>query len=191
MQWISGIAEHCDLLDSDHSLLENFHPFAGEFGAIERNAGHVAPRMRKACNKTAAQRIGSGCHDNGNGASLSCRRERRWCADDDGVETEARKLSSKLVVGFRLTEHEPVFDCKILTFDVAKVAKPAEQCLLKVRIGSGGEITQTSRPRSLLRTRRERPRCCRAADKGNELAALHVRGHSITSSAVASKVGGK
>jgi hypothetical protein len=43
----------------------------------------------------------------------------------------------------------PVFDCKVLTFDVAKVAKPAEQCLLKVRVGGGGEITETLR--SLLR----------------------------------------
>jgi hypothetical protein len=37
-----------------------------------------------------------------------------------------RKLCRKLVVALRLTEHEPVFDCKILTFDVAKVAKAAE-----------------------------------------------------------------
>src|SRR5262245_34586135 len=179
MQWISGIAEHCDLLDSDHSLLENFHPFAGEFRAIERNAGHVAPGMRKACNKTAAQRIGGGCHDNGNGASLSFCRERRWCAhDDDGVGSEARKLCRKLVVGLGLTEHEPVFECKVLTFDIAKVAKPAEQCLLKVRVGGGGEIAQTRGPRSLLRTRPKRPRR-RGPEQRDELAPFH----SITSSA--------
>jgi hypothetical protein len=48
------------------------------------------------------------------------RRERRWCADDyDGVGSKARKL----VVGLRLTEHDPVFDRKVMTFDVAKVAK--------------------------------------------------------------------
>jgi hypothetical protein len=34
-----------------------------------------------------------------------------------------------------LAEHEPVFDGKVLTFDVAKVAKPAEQNLLKVKVG--------------------------------------------------------
>jgi hypothetical protein len=46
--------------------------------------------------------------------------------DDDGVGSGARKLCRKLVVALRLTEHEPVFNCKILTFDVAKVAKAAE-----------------------------------------------------------------
>jgi hypothetical protein len=52
------------------------------------------------------------------------RRERRWCADDyDGVGSKARKLCRKLVVGLRLTEHDPVFDRKVMTFDVAKVAK--------------------------------------------------------------------
>src|SRR5262245_37663251 len=182
MQWIFGIAEHCDSLDSDYSLLENLHPFAGDFGAIERNTGHVAPRTRKACDKTAAQRIGGGRHDNGNGGSLPFGCERRWCAhDDDGVGSEARKLCRKLVVGLRLTEHEPVFDCKVMTFDVAKVAKPAEQCLLKVRVGGGGEITQTRRPRSLLRPRRERPRR-RAADERDELAALQmIELHSVPS----------
>src|SRR5262252_8690077 len=164
MQWIFGIAEHCDSLDSDHSLLENFHTFAGDFGTVERNTGDVTPRTRKACDKATAQRIGGGCQDNGNGGGLPFCRERRGCADDDyGVGSEARKLCRKLVVALRLTEHEPVFDCKILTFDIAKVAKPAEQCPLKVRIGSGGEIAQTRCPRSLLRTRRERPRC-RAAE---------------------------
>src|SRR5919197_6334200 len=43
---------------------------------------------------------------------------------------------------------------------------------------------------SLLRGRRERPRGCRAAQQRDELAALHLRGHSITSSARASSVGG-
>jgi hypothetical protein len=28
-------------------LLENLHPFAGDFGAIERNTGHVAPGMSR------------------------------------------------------------------------------------------------------------------------------------------------
>src|ERR1700722_2830723 len=112
MQWIFSIAEHCYSLDSDHRLLENLHPFAGNFGAVERNTGHVATRTRKACDKAATQRIGG---------------ERRRCADDyDGVGSKARKLCRKLVVALRLTEHDSVFDCKVITFDVAKVAKHAE-----------------------------------------------------------------
>src|SRR5262249_38110439 len=48
------------------------------------------------------------------------------------------------------------------------------------------DIADTSDPVGKLRPRRERPRCCRAAEQRNELAALH----SITSSARASRVGG-
>src|SRR5262245_28533477 len=167
MQWISGIAQHCDSLHFEHRLLENLHPFTGEFGAVERNTGHVAARMRKACDKAAAQGIGGGCQDNGNGGSLPFRRESRWRPDDDdGVGSKSRKFCRKFVVTLSLAEHEPVLDCKVLAFDVAKVAKPAEQCLLKVRVGGGGEITQTRRLRSLLRSRRERPRSRRAAERG-------------------------
>src|SRR5262249_37190217 len=154
---IFGIAEHCDSLNSDHSLLENLHAFAGDFGTIERNTSHVAPRTRKASDKTAAQRIGGGSHYNGNGGGLPFCCERRGGADDeDGVGSGGRKLCRKLVVGLGLTEHELVFDCKILTFDVAKVAKATEQCLLKVRVSGWREIAET-RILRLLRARRKRP----------------------------------
>ena len=46
------------------------------------------------------------------------------------------------------------------------------------------------RHRCLLRPRRERPRGRRTAEQGGELATPHLRGHSITSSARASSVGG-
>src|SRR5262249_7737065 len=45
------------------------------------------------------------------------------------------------------------------------------------------------RHRRLLRARRERP-CGRAAEKRHELAAFHLRAHSITSSALTSRVDG-
>src|SRR5262249_51218 len=45
-------------------------------------------------------------------------------------------------------------------------------------------------PLALLRARRERPRDCRAAEQRDEPAPLHRCNHSITSSPVASSVGG-
>jgi hypothetical protein len=60
---------------------------------------------------------------------LPLRGERRWGADDDGLGSEACELCRKLVVGLRLTEYEPVFDRKVLTFDVANVVKrPSRTC---------------------------------------------------------------
>jgi len=59
----------------------------------------------------------------------------------------ASKLCRLLIAGLRLTEHEPVFDYKVLTFDVAKIAKPAEQDLLKVGVRGRCEIAETSVPK--------------------------------------------
>src|SRR6516164_561289 len=53
----------------------------------------------------------------------------------------------------------------------------------------GGDDYHDHRKRTLLRLRRERP-CPRAAEQRDELAPLHLRGHSITASARASSVGG-
>jgi hypothetical protein len=49
-----------------------------------------------------------------------------------------------------LTEHEQVFDREVLTFDVAKVAKPTAQRLDEVGDGGRGKIAQTRQPRAAL-----------------------------------------
>src|SRR5262249_42019216 len=61
-------------------------------------------------------------------------------------------------------------------------------------IGSGPKAwsrpkTRCRRLPALLRARRERPRRCRAAEKRDESAPLHLPPHSITSSARPSNVG--
>src|SRR5262249_15613687 len=51
-------------------------------------------------------------------------------------------------------------------------------------------VEESDHRNRLLRPRRERPRHCRAAEQRDEVAALHVYTHSITSSARASSVAG-
>src|SRR5262249_51178360 len=74
-----------------------------------------------------------------------------------------------------------------LTFNVAKLAQPVPKV---VPHGSIIDDADPRQPIALLRAGRERPRCRRAAEQRDELAALQRRNHSITSSARASSVVG-
>src|SRR5207247_579945 len=72
----------------------------------------------------------------------------------------------------------------------------AQSCPQGIHVGRGLVRSSNTKPRDaphaagpLLRPRRERPRH-RCAEKRDELAALHLGDHSITSSARAISVGG-
>src|SRR5262249_16366547 len=70
-----------------------------------------------------------------------------------------------------------------------RLQEPGEARLpLRIVHGRVHKHTDTPYALALLRARRERPRG-RAADKRDELATLHLRNHSITSSASASNFG--
>src|SRR5262249_11222681 len=81
----------------------------------------------------------------------------------------------KLVIRFGLTEREPVFDCKILSLDVAKIAEPGAQRLNQVGETGRREIAKTHH--ALLRPRPERPRDRRAAKRGYEFSPSDVDCH--------------
>src|SRR5262249_18446321 len=73
----------------------------------------------------------------------------------------------------------------VAPFDITEAAHPAPEFLAEwiVARGSRPDVPDTRRLARLLCARRERPRGSRAAEQRNELAALHLRDHSITSSA--------
>src|SRR6516164_7057729 len=86
----------------------------------------------------------------------------------------------------------PIFDLYVATFEETCFVKPLAECchqrdarLRRPRI----EIADHRNGR-LLRACGGRPRRRSAAEQRDELASLHLRGHSITSSARASSVGG-
>src|SRR5215475_5651338 len=83
-----------------------------------------------------------------------------------------------------------VFHCEMPSLAIAEVAHPeqkltAQVCLNWIGWRSRFEVTHAENVR-LLRARRERPRCHRAAEQRDERAPLH----SITSSARASSESG-
>jgi hypothetical protein len=74
----------------------------------------------------------------------------------------------------------------------AELLEPFTECSdpslsFRVALTIGHQHADPPHPLALLRARRERPSCRRAAEQRDELAAPH---HSITSSARASSVGG-
>src|SRR5260370_42673571 len=86
-----------------------------------------------------------------------------------------------------------IFESHILTLDVARFFQALpEGDHSRSRFGfrQSGANNADHRHRRLLRARREWPRGCRSAEKRDDLAPLHLRGHSITSSARASTVAG-
>src|SRR5262249_5114071 len=72
----------------------------------------------------------------------------------------------------------------VASFDITEVAHPAHEFLAIwiVIQSSGSDVSDARNLPQLLRARSERPHG-RAAEQRNELAALHLRGHSISSSA--------
>src|SRR6516225_9257211 len=76
-----------------------------------------------------------------------------------------------------------VLDHHVLALDVAGFVEAFAERSVRGVLGRPVADEADDRHRWLLCTHRERPRRCRAAEKRDERAALHLRGHSITSSA--------
>ena len=83
------------------------------------------------------------------------------------------------------------FQRNVPTVDVSAIVQTIAKCSHLLLSLVEGHVADESdhRHRRLLRPRRERPRG-RAAEQRDELTSLHIRNHSITSSARASSVGG-
>src|SRR5262245_35731359 len=84
-----------------------------------------------------------------------------------------------------------IFDQDVAAGRPSELPEPLSKILkiaLRVRIvlGNPQQYRDPPHPPALLRARRERPRGCRAAEQRDELAPFH----SITSSAMASRLGG-
>src|SRR5262249_44600870 len=106
----------------------------------------------------------------------------------------ATRLPTRSVMsdGKRLYPPQPVIlDRHVLAVDIAGLVEALTECSTKACgfLGRPAGHEADNRHRRLLRARRERPRS-RASEQRDERASLHLRGHSITSSARASSVGG-
>ena len=109
---------------------------------------------------------------------------------DNDIDFEPDELGRDLGEALAASLRPAILDRDGAALDPAEFAQPLHKSgdpwALGRRRGRAQEPDGRQLAR-LLRARRERPRRRRAAEQGDELAALH---HSITSSATASSVGG-
>src|SRR5262249_31094429 len=87
------------------------------------------------------------------------------------------ELSSKFGIALAASLRIPIFNCEIATFYPAKLAQPLHKSSDPLTFGgrrSGSQIPDGRQLAGLLRPRDQRPRCRRAADERDELAAPNV-----------------
>src|SRR5262249_21261267 len=154
----------------------------------EAHPRRIATGTVEAGDKAELYRIGAREEDNWNSrGGFFCRHCRRAVPDDRGYLT-VHHFSRKSRQPVVLPAGPAVFDRDVLPLNKANFPQALVECGYQRRRFAGCLVCvdKADKRDGLLRARRERPRCRRAADKGDELAPFH----SITSSARASSVGG-
>ena len=127
-------------------------------------------------------------------------RDRRGCllggkafagaGDDDDVHGSAHQIGDVTLDQLFAAAGEALVESDVGSVDIAQFAHLLEKAAKIAGIRCAGCDRNKAHDRSrssLLRTRRQRPRCRRAAEQRDELAASD---HSMTSSARASRVAG-
>src|SRR5262249_30290933 len=106
---------------------------------------------------------------------------------DDYIHSKLDQLIRQRWQAVSLVSRPAIFDHKVPAFNVASLAQTPPEASQPGDIGfRRAEVQIPDHRHQLLRARRERPRGGRAAEQRDEVAPLH----SITSSALASNVGG-
>jgi len=124
--------------------------------------------------------------------SPSLRQYRRCRIRDNDSNFKLDKLNRNLGVAVAAVLRPARLDRDRATLDPTEFAQSLHKSGSPQSVGRRRSRAQEPDRRQLarlLRPRRERPRRC-ATEQRDELAPLHLRGHSITSSARASSVGG-
>src|SRR5262249_3173856 len=171
-------------------LFEQVQPFRAQTVFEHYKASGVAAGLSQAFYKPRADgvghahkydRHGSGC------LQYSCSRAPARYNDVWCKRGQFGRCASN---GARIASTPASVDLQVTALDPAETLQPRPKCCepglgLGIVGSSGGEHADPPHTLALLRARRERPRR-RAAEQRDERAAVH----SITSSAIASRVGG-
>src|SRR5215475_1595224 len=182
MRRIGRLLEDCNANGLRHDLLEQFEPLHGQFRGHDGEPGYVAARARQTCDQAAFQWVARRSHDDRDALRCALRgADRSGAADYDDIDLRPQQTADQRGYRFDIITIMAKLVGDVAPFGITEVAHPAHEFLAEwiVARGSRPDVPDTRRLPRLLRAGRERPRCCRAAEKCDELASLH----SITSSA--------
>src|SRR5439155_24781668 len=106
---------------------------------------------------------------------------------NDHVGLQGDQLFREYLRPFRAGLRKAIVDADIAALRPSKPFEPLPErrearLAFRIVLGEGQQHADAPHPIGLLRPRRPRPRRRRAAEEGDELASLHERFHSITSS---------
>src|SRR5215510_14141878 len=186
MRRIGRLLENCNPSRFWHDLLQYFQPLHRQFRGQEGEPRRVAARARQTYDQAAFQRVSRCSHDDRDALRCALRGpDRSAAANYDDIDLRPQQIADQRGYRFDIITIMAKLVGDVAPFDITEVAHPAHEFLAEwiVARGSRSDVPDTRRLPRLLRARRERPSGRRAAEQRNELAALHLRDHSITSSA--------
>src|SRR5262249_11664373 len=192
--WVGRVDENANSVNVREQLAQEPNSLRPETRSKKNNPRHVASWSMEAGDVAERDRIGTGRkHDwdccgrrpggeDGRVAARSC--EHR----DLALKEFGHERRQAIVLTIRKAINNP----NILALDITRFSQSGlKSCHHVGRPTARTALEETDhRHRRLLRVRRERPCSRSASEQRDEFAALHLRGHSITSSARASSVGG-
>src|SRR5262249_32197236 len=189
---ICRIDQHGNPNGLRHQLVQKCQPLRTQLIRKKIDSRQVATRLGEAGDKAELHRVVADAEDDRDGRGRSFGHlggiVAGWRGDDGYTTTHEVSHERRKAIEFAL--QPMVVHHYVLSLDVARFVEALAERGGKGRIRRSGIDEADDRHRWLLRPRRERPRGSRATEKRDELAPLHLRGHSITSSAMASKVAG-
>src|SRR5262249_202821 len=186
IQNVGRIDEHGHTSRPGHQFTQEFQPLRRQLIAEKIDPRQIAARPIEAGDEAQPDRVFAGAKDDRDRrrCRLGCERRGGTSGRNDYGYLAGNQLGRQLRQPVELTLSPAIFDRHVLALDIAGVLEALAECAhtVRKRIGRCTAEEPDHRHCRLLRARCERPRR-RAAEKGNELATLHIRVHSITSSA--------
>src|SRR5262249_31037391 len=171
LQHVLGIAhidQHGHSAKTGYHFAQKFQALASEIGLLCREAGDVAARFCKACDETVSHRVPGQCKDNRDNRCRLLDRNGGWCSPrDNDIYLEPGELGGYLCEPTGASVGPAIVDRNGAILNPTEFAQSLYETATPMPPSRRRGRSKKSDGRQfarLLRARRERPRCRRAAE---------------------------